>query len=298
MLSILKQIMNQDSSAILRLAIQKSGRLSERSLQFIDECGIKYHRNKAKLKSTSYNFPLEILFLRDDDIPGYVARGVADIGIVGENVLAEKGEVVAITEKMGFSKCRLSIAVPNGMQYESIHSLADKRIATSYPNLLTQFLDQNGVNAQIHEISGSVEIAPGIGLSDGICDLVSTGSTLMSNGLKEVEVIFRSQAVMINYPQLSPAKTAILDKLLFRIRSVLRASNFKYILMNLPESAVEEVCKILPGMRSPTVVKLAETGWCSLHTVVKEDDFWEVIDNLKKAGAEGILVTKIEKMMF
>jgi len=287
--------MEQDNK--LRLAIQKSGRLSERSLQFIDECGIGYNRNKAKLKSTSYNFPLELLFLRDDDIPGYVANGVTDIGIVGENVLAEKAADVTIIERMGFSKCRLSIAVPQGAAYKDIHSLHGKKIATSYPNLLKQFLDKNGVEAHITEISGSVEIAPGIGLSDAICDLVSTGSTLLSNGLKEVEVIFRSEAVMISHKNLSEEKSAIVDKLLFRIRAVLRAENYKYILMNVPDSGIDEVCSILPGMRSPTIVPLAESGWHSVHTVIKEDDFWNIIDSLRKAGAEGILVTSIEKMI-
>ncbi len=282
---------------IVRLAIQKSGRLSERSLKFIDECGIGYNRNKAKLKTTSYNFPLELLFLRDDDIPGYVETGVADVGIVGENVLAEKQADVTIIERMGFSKCRLSIAVPQGVEYENIRSLHGKRIATSYPNLLRKFLNESRVEAHIHEISGSVEIAPGIGLSDGVCDLVSTGSTLLSNGLKEVEVIFRSEAVMISNNHLSKEKLEVVDRLLFRIRGVLRAENYKYILMNVPDTAIDEVCNILPGMRSPTMIPLAEEGWHSVHTVIKEDDFWNIIDSLKKAGAEGILVTSIEKMI-
>ena len=222
---------------------------------------------------------------------------MADIGIVGENVLEEKGSQVTVTERMGFSKCRLSLAVPNSVAYESIHSLEGKTIATSYPNLLNKHLSQAGVNAKIHEISGSVEIAPGIGLADAICDLVSTGSTLKGNGLKEVEVILRSEAVLIQNPNLGSAKEGILEKLLFRLRSVLRAVNYKYILMNVPKAAVEKVCKVLPGMRSPTVVPLAEEGWFSLHTVVKEEDFWEIIDNLRDAGAEGILVTGIEKMI-
>ena len=289
--------MNSQASPILKLAIQKSGRLSEKSLEYIKSAGISYHRDKTKLRSLSKNFPIEILFLRDDDIPGYVESGVADIGIVGENVLEEMGSQVTITERMGFSKCRLSVAIPQTESYESIHSLAGKTIATSYPNLLAKHLKAAGVNAKIHEISGSVEIAPGIGLADAVCDLVSTGSTLKGNGLKEVEVIFRSEAVLIQHQQLDAAKHQILDKLLFRVRSVLRAVNYKYILMNVPGSAVESVCNVLPGMRSPTVVPLAEEGWYSLHTVVKEDDFWEIIDNLKEAGAEGILVTGIEKMI-
>ncbi len=289
--------MNPTQNTVLKLAIQKSGRLSEKSLDYIKAAGISYHRDKAKLISVSRNFPIEILFLRDDDIPGYVENGVADIGIVGENVLEEKGSQVNVTERMGFSKCRLSLAVPNSATYESIHSLEGKTIATSYPNLLHKHLSQAGVKAKIHEISGSVEIAPGIGLADAICDLVSTGSTLKGNGLKEVEVILRSEAVLIQNPNLGSAKEGILEKLLFRLRSVLRAVNYKYILMNVPKAAVEKVCKVLPGMRSPTVVPLAEEGWFSLHTVVKEEDFWEIIDNLREAGAEGILVTGIEKMI-
>lgn len=282
----------------LRLAIQKSGRLSERSLQFIDECGISYSQNKAKLKTTAYNFPLELLFLRDDDIPRYVENGVADIGIVGENVLAEQASDVELVERMGFSKCRLSIAVPVNMEYGGIHELHGKRIATSYPNLLRRHLEQNQVKAEIHEISGSVEIAPSIGLADAICDLVDTGSTLLSNGLKEAEVIFRSEALLIQYKALSESKKEILDQLLFRIHSFMRAASHKYILMNVPNEAIPEICKILPGMRSPSILPLEESGWSSLHTVVREDHFWEVINQLKKAGAEGILVSSIEKMMF
>ena len=283
---------------VLRLAVQKSGRLSERSLKFLDECGISYYRNKSKLKSTSYNFPLEIFFLRDDDIPKYVAQGVADVGIVGENVFAEKKQEVEIAERMGFSKCRLSIGVLQSMDYHGPKDLEGKKIATSYPVLLEEFLSAHGVSAEIHEISGSVEIAPSIGLADAVCDLVSSGSTLLSNGLKEAEIIFRSEAVLIKNHQLSAEKEQILDQLLFRIRSVLRANKYKYILMNVPRSAVQEVCDLLPGMRSPSIVPLADPSWCSLHTVIKEKDFWEIIDQLQQAGAEGILVTSIEKMMF
>ena len=279
------------------MAIQKSGRLSDKSLSFIEECGISFARNKARLKASSHNFPLELLFLRDDDIPKYVASGVADIGIVGENVLAEKGMEVEVVEKMGFSRCRLSIAVPQKDKYEHINDLAGKKIATSYPNLLQAFLDKNGVQAEIHEISGSVEIAPGIGLADGVCDLVSSGSTLLSNGLKEVEVIFKSEAVLIANPKLSGPRQEILDKLHFRIKSVLKAQSYKYILMNAPNESVETIASMLPGMKSPTVTPLAEPGWSSLHSVVKEDDFWEVIENLRKAGAQGILVIPIEKMI-
>lgn len=285
------------SSQNLKLAIQKSGRLSEKSLRFVKECGISYDWNKVKLKTQSSNFPLELLFLRDDDIPKYVADGIADIGIIGENVMVEKEKEVKLVERMGFSKCRLSLAVPQTASYDSIQDLAGKKIATSYPNILQKHLKEQGVNAHIHEISGSVEIAPSIGLADAVCDLVSTGSTLLSNGLKEVEVIFRSEAVLISTPNLVPEKQAILNKLLFRIKSALRAQNYKYILMNAPNSAINKIADLLPGMRSPTITPLEEQGWSSIHTVVKEDEFWEVIENLRNAGAEGILVVPIEKMI-
>lgn len=281
----------------IRLAVQKSGRLSERSLQFIKACGISYSRNKTKLKTVAYNFPLEILFLRDDDIPKYVADGVADIGIVGENVFAEKDESVVVAEKMGFSKCRLSIALPQNVEYEGVQSLQDKRIATSYPHLLESYLSKHGVTASIHEISGSVEIAPSIGLADAVCDLVSTGSTLLGNGLKEVEVIFRSEAIMIKNANLSPEKEALIERLLFRIRAVLKAENYKYILLNVPNHAVEAVKNLLPGMRSPSVIPLSDEGWSSMHSVVKEDDFWGIVEQLREIGAEGILVSPIEKMV-
>ena len=282
---------------ILKLAVQKSGRLSEKSLQFIEKCGISYSRNKTKLKSRAHNFPLELLFLRDDDIPKYVAAGIADIGIVGENVVAEKGEEVDVTLKMGFSKCRLSIAVPQSENYEGIKSLNGKSIATSYPTILKNYLDSQGVDSHIHEISGSVEIAPGIGLAQAVCDIVSTGSTLLSNGLKEVEAIFKSQAVLIQSTKLSEEKTVILEKLLFRVKSVLKAKNYRYILMNAPNDAIEQIKNILPGMRSPSILPLAEEGWSSLHSVVEENDFWGVIENLREVGAEGILVVPIEKMI-
>lgn len=281
----------------LSLAIQKSGRLSDRSLAFIEACGISYSHNKTKLKSTAYNFPLEILFLRDDDIPKYVADGVADIGIVGENVYAEKGESLTIVERMGFSKCRLSLAVPQNVPYTGVHSLAGKRIATSYPHLLRTYLTGQGVAADIHEISGSVEIAPSIGLADAVCDIVSSGSTLLSNGLREVETIFRSEAVLVAAPSLPPAKQAILDQLLFRIRAALRAETYKYVVMNVPNAAIERVAALIPGMKSPTVTPLADSGWSSLHSVLQEDDFWEVIEKLRQAGAQGILVIPVEKMI-
>ncbi|MEO1383311.1 MAG: ATP phosphoribosyltransferase [Bacteroidota bacterium] len=282
---------------IIRLAVQKSGRLSERSLEFIRECGISYSRNKTRLKSASYNFPLELLFLRDDDIPKYVAAGVADIGIVGENVLAEKGENIDLTLRMGFSKCRLSLAIRQNEEYQGIHQFQGQKIATSYPNLLRKYLESKGVTAEIHEISGSVEIAPSIGLADGVCDIVSSGSTLLANGLKEVEVIFKSEAVMINHPQLSSEKREILDQLLFRINAVLRAESYKYVLMNVPNDAVEQVASLIPGMKSPTITPLADSGWSSLHSVLKEDDFWLSIEKIKSAGAQGILVVPIEKMI-
>ena len=282
---------------VLSLAVQKSGRLSDRSLAFIEACGISYSSNKTRLKSTAYNFPLDILYLRDDDIPKYVADGVADIGIVGENVFAEKGEDLTIVERMGFSKCRLSLAVPQNAPYTGIEDLAGQRIATSYPRLLGNYLASRGVTAEIHEISGSVEIAPSIGLADAVCDIVSSGSTLLSNGLREVETIFRSEAVLISAPSLSPEKQAILDRLLFRIRAALRAETYKYVVMNVPNEAIERVTALIPGMKSPTVTPLAESGWSSLHSVLQEDDFWEVIEKLRQAGAQGILVIPVEKMI-
>lgn len=284
-------------STQIRLAVQKSGRLSEKSLAYIEACGIDYSRNKVKLKSNASNFPLELLYLRDDDIPKYVADGVADVGIVGANVVSEKQEKVELVERLGFSKCRLSIAVPEKVDFSDLSSLNGMRIATSYPNLLRNYLVERGVIAGIHEISGSVEIAPSIGLADAVCDIVSSGSTLLANGLKEVETIFRSEAVMIATPDLSAEKQAILDGLRFRIQSVRRAERFKYVLMNVPDHAIERVKELIPGMRSPTVTPLAEEGWSSLHSVLDEDDFWGKIDELRSAGAEGILVIPIEKMI-
>ena len=282
---------------MIRLAIQKSGRLSEDSLNLIRECGISFISSSLKLKTEATNFPLEILFLRDDDIPGYVADGVADIGIVGENVLVEAGLQELLTQKLGFSKCRLSIAVPKSVDYNSIADLDGKNLATSYPNLLQSFLDEQGVKAHIHTISGSVEIAPSIGLADAICDIVSSGSTLISNGLREVERVFRSEAVLIAGRHLTEEKKDILSQLLFRIKSVQKARKAKYILLNAPNHAIETIKALLPGMKSPSILPLADEGWSSVHSVVNEDDFWEIIEKLKEAGAQGILVVPIEKMI-
>ncbi|MBK7138833.1 MAG: ATP phosphoribosyltransferase [Bacteroidetes bacterium] len=281
----------------IRLAIQKSGRLSEKSLELIKECGVSYASGTGKLLANCYNFPMEILFLRDDDIPGYVEDGVADIGIVGENVLVESNKKVKTIDKLGFGRCRLSIAVARTMTYNDIQDLNGKSIATSYPIILGKFLKEKGVKAEIHEISGSVEIAPGIGLAEGICDLVSTGSTLLSNGLKEVETIFNSEAVLISHKGISAEKQMTIDKLLFRLNSVKKAKNTKYILLNAPNASIAEIIDILPGINSPTVQPLAKVGWSSLHSVLNADDFWEKIEALKKAGAEGILVMPIENLI-
>lgn len=282
---------------MIRLAIQKSGRLSEDSLNLIRECGISFINSSLKLKTEATNFPLEILFLRDDDIPGYVADGVADIGIVGENVLVEEGKQNLALQKLGFSKCRLSIAVPKSAEYRDVTDLQDKNLATSYPNLLKAFLDERGVQAHIHTISGSVEIAPSIGLADAICDIVSSGSTLISNGLREVESVFRSEAVLIANQALSAEKTKVLNQLLFRIQSVQKAQKVKYILLNAPNEAIPTIKDLLPGMKAPSILPLAEEGWSSVHSVVNEDDFWEIIQRLREAGAQGILVVPIEKMI-
>ncbi|WP_305067173.1 ATP phosphoribosyltransferase [Mangrovivirga halotolerans] len=281
----------------LKIAVQKSGRLSEDSLKLIKECGIKFNNGRGTLKAEASNFPIEFLFLRDDDIPGYVEDGIADLGIVGENVLVEKSKGLDINKRLGFSKCRLSLAVPKSENYTDINYFEGKNIATSYPNLLQKYLDEKGINADIHEISGSVEIAPGIGLAEGVCDIVSSGSTLFMNGLKEVEVIFKSEAVLISSPDMPADKKEILNKLIFRIDSVLNSKNNKYILLNAPNDKVEEIIEILPGMRSPTVLPLAQEGWSSLHSVINEDEFWDRIEKLKDAGAEGILVVPIEKMI-
>ena len=282
---------------MLKLAIQKSGRLSEDSLGLIKECGIGLNRYDNRLKTQAANFPMEILFLRDDDIPEYIADGVVDAGIVGENILIERQAPVRVREHLGFSKCRLSIAVPKEAAYEGPRSLAGKRIATSYPVSLKDFLRRAGVEASIREISGSTEIAPSIGLADAICDLVSSGSTLLSNGLREVEVVLRSQAVLACGNELAPEKERILESLLFRVRAVLRAREYKYILLNAPNDHLDEIVRVLPGLKAPTVMPLAEAGWSSVHTVIREDEFWERIEQLKAAGAQGILVCPIEKLV-
>jgi ATP phosphoribosyltransferase len=282
---------------MLRIAIQKSGRLYEDSVQLLKECGIDLRNVKDRLRTEADNFPLEVFFLRDDDIPQYVEDGVADIGIVGENVLFEKNKQAEVVEKLGFGKCRLSVAVPRGQQYDGVSSLQGKRVATSYPFLVEQFLAKNNVQAEIHEISGSVEIAPGIGLADVVADLVSSGSTLFMNGLKEVETILQSQSVLIKNNQLNAAQQQILDKLLFRIRAVKKAKRTKYVLLNAPNARLKEIIGLLPGMKSPTVLPLAEEGWRSVHSVLSEDTFWDIIEQLKAAGAQGILVVPIEKMI-
>ena len=282
---------------IIRIAVQKSGRLSDDSLSLIKECGIKFHNGTGKLKSTSTNFPVEFLFLRDDDIPGYVADGVADLGIVGQNEVVEKGKDVQTLKNLGFSKCRLSLAIPKGIPYEGLSYFEGKSIATSYPKVLAAYLNSQHIQAEIHEISGSVEIAPSIGLAEGICDIVSSGSTLLMNGLKEVEQIFTSEAVLIANPGLSDWKKGIVEKLLFRINAVQAGKSNKYVLMNVPNAALPKIIALMPGMRSPTILPLAEEGWSSVHSVLSEDQFWENMDELRAAGAEGILVVPIEKMV-
>ena len=282
---------------VLRIAIQKSGRLFDDSVALLKECGIDLRNVKDRLKTESDNFPLEVFFLRDDDIPQYVEDTVADIGIVGENVVYEKNKSVEVIEKLGFGKCRLSLAVPRAVEFSGLQALNGKRIATSYPYLVNNFLKKNKVKAEIHEISGSVEIAPGIGLADVVCDLVSSGSTLFMNGLKEVETILQSQAVLIRNKKLDDAKLQLLNKLLFRIKAVRKAKRNKYVLLNAPNEKLEEVISLLPGMKSPTVLPLAESGWSSVHSVLSEDEFWEKIEQLKAAGAQGILVVPIEKMV-
>jgi ATP phosphoribosyltransferase len=282
---------------MLKIAVQKSGRLYEESVKLLKECGIQLNNGHKQLKTVAENFPLEVYFLRDDDIPQYVFDGVSDIGIVGENVLLEKAKDIDLAYRLGFGKCRLSIAVPKSMAYGSIQGLQGLKIATSYPVILQQFLKAKNVQAEIHEISGSVEIAPGIGLADAICDLVSSGSTLFTNGLKEVEIILQSEAVLAVNKDLSEDNKALLEKLLLRINAVKTAKNNKYIMMNAPNDQLENIFELLPGMKSPTVVPLAEAGWSSVQSVVNENDFWEVIEKLKTYKAQGILVLPIEKMI-
>lgn len=280
----------------LRIAIQKSGRLSEKSLQLLENCGIRVNSG-GKLKAEAANFPLEVLFLRDDDIAQYVEEAVADIGILGGNTVIEKNKNVVHVRDLGFAKCRLSLAVGREVNYTDTSWFHGRKVATSYPNILGDYLKGKGISATIEVISGSVEIAPGIGLAEGICDIVSTGSTLLANGLKEVETVLTSQAVMIASPTLSAVKQELLDSLLFRIKAVQAAAQHKYILLNAPNANLDAICALLPGMKSPTILPLAEEGWSSLHSVVKEDEFWEVIDKLKNLGAQGILVCPIEKMI-
>ncbi|MEL7251941.1 MAG: ATP phosphoribosyltransferase [Bacteroidota bacterium] len=281
----------------LKVAVQKSGRLLDDSLRLLKECGISIDNGRNQLKASARNFPIDILYLRNGDIPQYVQDGVADIGIIGQNTCVEKQKSIEEVLSLGFSKCRLSIAVPRGVDYTGVQWLAGKRIATSYPNSLRAYLQENGLEAEIHEISGSVEIAPNIGLADAICDLVSTGSTLFKNNLEEKEVMLRSQACIVKTKNLAPAAQQILDKLVFRIESVLTARKNQYLLMNAPDESVNEIIQLLPGMKSPTVMPLAEKGWSSIHTVISEDSFWEIIDSLKAKGAEGILIVPIQKMI-
>ena len=281
----------------LKIAIQKSGRLNEKSVALLEECGLKFPNGGGKLITESSNFPVEILFLRDDDIPQYVEQNVAHIGIIGENVFLESQKQINIVEKLNFSGCRLSLAVPKETDYEGISFFSDKKVATSYPNILQNYFNENQIKATIEVISGSVEIAPGIGLADGICDIVSSGSTLLSNGLKEVEIVLKSQAVLVSSQNLDEEIQSILNKLLFRIRSVQKAKENKYILLNTQNNQLEKIIQILPGMNSPTILPLAKEGWSSLHSVISEEKFWEIIDELKEAGAEGILVVPIEKMI-
>ncbi|MDQ6812308.1 MAG: ATP phosphoribosyltransferase [Bacteroidota bacterium] len=282
---------------VLKIAIQKSGRLNEDSMKLLKECGIDIANGVNKLRTEASNFPIEVYFLRDDDIPQYVEDEVADIGFVGENVVYEKHKKVEVVEQLGFGKCRLSIAVSRNEEYNDVSYLHGKRIATTYPVIVKKFMEERGVHAEIHEISGSVEIAPGIGLAHAICDLVSSGSTLFMNGLKEVETVLQSQAVLIKSSNLNGEKQRLLDKLLFRIKAVKRSKNNKYVLLNAPNEKLSEIISLLPGMKSPTVLPLAESGWSSVHSVLKESDFWEIIEKLKNAGAQGILVVPIEKMI-
>lgn len=281
----------------LKIAVQKSGRLSEKSLELLRECGIKLPNGDRKLKTEAANFPVELLFLRDDDIPQYVEQGVADIGILGENEVYEKAKKVKVIQRLGFANCRLSLAIPKDEHYTGLSYFEQKKIATSYPRILADFFAQQQIAVEIEEIGGSVEIAPGIGLAHAIFDIVSTGSTLLMNGLKEVEQVMQSEAVLISSNELDPNKKAILDQLLFRIAAVRKSSANKYILLNAPNDKIPQIVEVLPGMKSPTILPLAESGWSSIHSVVKEDTFWEVIDQLKALGAQGILVIPIEKMV-
>ena len=281
----------------LKIAIQKSGRLYEDSLKLLRDCGISYNDGKDQLKVTADNFPLEIYYLRNSDIPQYVEDGVVDIAILGENLLIEKDKKIDIVERLGFSKCRVSLAVPKDIETDDIQFFNEKKIATSYPNTLQKFLNDNNIQAEIHVISGSVEIAPNMGLADGICDIVSSGSTLFKNGLRETKTILKSEAVLAKNKNLNDEKLALVNKLLFRIQAVLKAKNTKYILMNVPNNKIADVANVLPVLKSPTVIPLAEEGWSSIHSVIEENRFWEVIDELKQAGAQDILIIPIDKMV-
>lgn len=281
----------------LKIAIQKSGRLNEESLKILKDCGISIENGNDQLKATSSNFPIEVLFLRNSDIPQYLIDGVVDIAILGDNILVEKADNIRIIEKLGFSKCRVSVAVPKTFEYQSLQDLNGLRIATSYPKTVLNYFNSNNVKVELHQISGSVEIAPNIGLSDAIVDIVSSGSTLFKNNLKEVAIILKSEAVLAVSPTITPEKQVVLNKLQFRIQSVLKARKSKYILMNVPNTKIDRISQILPVLKSPTVMPLAEEGWSSVHSVIEEDTFWEVIDQLKEAGAEGILICPIEKMV-
>ena len=281
----------------LHIAVQKSGRLHDESLKLLNDCGISIDNGKDQLKAAARNFPIEIFYLRNGDIPQYLRDGVVDIAIIGENLLVEKGNDISIKEKLGFSKCRVSIAIPKEDAYKSIESLTGKKIATSYPNTVKGFLAEKGIDAELHIINGSVEIAPNIGLSDAVCDIVSSGSTLFKNNLKEVEVLFKSEAVLAASYSLDAEKSDILEKFQFRIQSVLKGRQSKYILMNVPNESIDKISSILPVLKSPTVLPLGEPGWSSLHSVVNEGTFWEVIEELKAAGAQDILVCPVEKMV-
>ncbi|MDT0558683.1 ATP phosphoribosyltransferase [Ichthyenterobacterium sp. W332] len=281
----------------LKIAVQKSGRLHDDSMKILKEIGISVDNGKDQLKASARNFPLEVFYLRNGDIPQYLRDGVVDAAIIGENVLIEKGKDISIVERLGFSKCKVSIAVPKSSDAKSLKDLEDKRIATSYPNTVNQFLETEGINAQLHIINGSVEIAPNIGLADGICDIVSSGSTLFKNGLKEVEVLLKSEAVLATSPLILDENQKLVDKLQFRLKSVLKGRQNKYVLLNAPNEKLEDIIKILPGMNSPTILPLAKEGWSSLHSVINKNEFWEVIDELKQNGAEGILVCPIENMV-
>lgn len=281
----------------LKVAIQKSGRLSEESFQLLKECGIRFESSSNSLIVPSRNFPLDVLYLRNSDIPQYLEDGVADVAIIGENTLVEAGRSIKNELQLGFSKCRVSIAIPKGESYSGIGDLNGKKLATSYPNTVNAFLLKSGIKAEIHQISGSVEIAPSLGLADAICDIVSSGSTLFTNGLKEVEVLFSSEACLASSPVIDQEATAILNKLLFRVKSVMEARNKKYVLLNAPNEKIEQITSILPGMKSPSIISLAQSGWSSLHSVIDESQFWEIIDQLKEAGAQGILIVPIEKMI-